>query len=55
MNKVRKIHKKCNAINESEVCKKCYLPRKTQNDKCIVDGREITIFNYTKRSQIIGT
>jgi len=54
MNKVREIHKKSDATKESDVCKKCYLPRETQNDKCIIDDREITIFNYTKRSQIVG-
>ena len=26
---------------------------KTQNDKCKIDDREITIYNYTNRSQIV--
>lgn len=54
MNKVREMHKKSIAIENSEVCRKCYLPRLTKKDKAIVDGREITIHNYTNRSQIVG-
>lgn len=37
------------------VCRKCYLPRKTEeNEKAYVNGREIIIKNYIGRSQKIG-
>ncbi len=55
MTKIRELHKSCDATKLSKVCKKCYLPRKTQDDKCTIDGREFSVHNYTKRSQIIGT
>ena len=55
MTKIRELHKSCGATKLSKVCKKCYLPRKTQDDKCTIDVREFSVHNYTKRSQIIGT
>ena len=54
MQKVRDMHKKSLAVQNSEVCKKCYLPRATKDDKFSIDGREIIVKNYTNRSQIIG-
>ena len=36
-------------------CKVCYYPRTTEDsEKAKVGNREITIENYTNRSQIIG-
>ncbi|MCI5130143.1 MAG: radical SAM/SPASM domain-containing protein [Candidatus Electrothrix sp. EH2] len=39
---------------ESEVCRNCYLPRKTQDEDAFVDGRHFIVKNYTNRSQLIG-
>jgi len=54
LKKVRDMHKEIKGYMNSSVCRKCYLPRKTQNDEASVNGRKITIKNYTKRTQIIG-
>lgn len=56
MNAVREMHKDNKGFMNSEVCKKCYLPRQTRSDETgIVDGREFIVHNYVNRSQIIGT
>jgi hypothetical protein len=36
------------------VCRKCYLPRKTQDDVGEVGGRTFVVRNYTRRIQLIG-
>lgn len=52
--KVRTLHKSGNFLDVS-ICKKCYLPRKTEcNEVAYINGRELLIENYTKRSQKIG-
>jgi radical SAM protein with 4Fe4S-binding SPASM domain len=52
---IRKLHKKNEGFKEMQVCRKCFLPRKTENyERAIVNGREFVIENYSKRSQTIG-
>jgi len=51
---VRKMHKTGN-FKKFEVCRKCYLPRATEeNEHAIVNDREIVIKNYINRKQVIG-
>ncbi len=55
LNKLREVHKKKGGFREIDLCKLCYLPRKTEdNEKSSVDGREFIIKNYVGRSQEIG-
>lgn len=54
LNEIRMLHQKGKFL-EIPVCRKCYLPRATdENEKAYVNGREIIIKNYVGRSQIIG-
>ena len=53
MQAVRDLHKR-GGFMESAVCRKCYLPRQTQEETAQVDDRTITIHNYINRKQIIG-
>ena len=48
------VHKLDKGFMNSEVCKRCYLPRKTRDDKVKIGDREIIVKNYINRSQIIG-
>ncbi len=50
---VREVHKR-GAFMESPVCRKCYLPRETQEEKATVNDREITVHNYVFRKQMVG-
>lgn len=51
---VRNLHKKGN-FKKLEVCKKCYLPRATEeSEHAFVNDREIIIKNYINRKQVIG-
>lgn len=55
LNKIREQHKKRNGFMEIPVCKKCYLPRATEDgEKAVVNGREFIIKNYVNRRQAIG-
>jgi len=54
MTKIRELHKQEKGFLKSEVCRRCYLPRKTQDDIHTVEGRDIVVKNYTKRTQIVG-
>jgi radical SAM protein with 4Fe4S-binding SPASM domain len=54
MQKVRDTHKQPRGFLSSPVCRKCYLPRKTQQDHGCVGRREFLVQNYTKRTQLIG-
>lgn len=39
----------------SEVCRKCYLPRQTEDEISSVNGRPLIVKNYTERSQVVGS
>ena len=55
MNFVRKLHLLKDGFKNIHTCKNCYYPRKTEgSEKAKVGNREITIENYTNRSQVIG-
>lgn len=54
INKVRELHS-LGKFKEVDVCRKCYLPRATQDSEhAFVNGREIIIQNYINRTQVIG-
>lgn len=56
MQAVREMMKQPQGFMQSNVCRQCYLPRKTNDDEVsVVDGREFIIKNYENRSQQIGT
>ena len=54
LNVIRGIHLQNNGFLNSEICRKCYLPRKTEDEEASVNGRTFIVKNYTKRAQIIG-
>lgn len=54
LNKARKIHESHNGVKEMEVCKHCYLPRKTQRETVAIDNHFIKIDNYLNRAQKVG-
>ncbi len=54
MKKVREMHLKPRGFMNSPVCKRCYLPRKTDDDSANVSGRTFVVRNYTRRIQVIG-
>jgi radical SAM protein with 4Fe4S-binding SPASM domain len=54
MEAVRRMHLKPRGFMESAVCRKCYLPRKTEDEDALVDGRTFTVRNYVHRIQLIG-
>ena len=52
--KIRKLHKD-NRFKEMALCRKCYLPRATdEKEHATVNGRDIIIKNYVNRVQTIG-
>lgn len=54
MNRVRELQKQPRGFMESKVCRKCYLPRLTNDDKGTVDGRTFIVKNYVHRLQVVG-
>ena len=54
MNAVREMHKQPRGFMQSEVCKKCYLPRMTKDEESQVGARKFTVRNYVHRIQVIG-
>lgn len=53
---VRAIHRREDGFLEIPVCRKCYLPRSTEDDEvAVVQGREFIVKNYVDRSQVVGT
>ena len=54
LQKIRSLMKEENGFMKSSVCRKCYLPRKTEDEVCSVDGREFVVRNYVNRTQEIG-
>lgn len=52
---VRDLHKQKGGFKKIPVCRKCYLPRATEdNEWAVVNGRNILIKNYIGRSQEVG-
>jgi radical SAM protein with 4Fe4S-binding SPASM domain len=54
MNAVRQLHKRDRGFMESTVCKRCYLPRKTEDEEAEVGDRTFTVKNYVFRIQVVG-
>jgi radical SAM protein with 4Fe4S-binding SPASM domain len=54
LNAVRELHKRDRGFMESEVCRRCYLPRKTTEEPAEIDGRSFIVRNYTFRLQVVG-
>lgn len=54
MQKVRDQHQRARGFMESPVCRKCYLPRKTQDEEAQVGARTFTVRNYVHRIQVVG-
>ncbi|MDR0605417.1 MAG: radical SAM protein [Bacteroidales bacterium] len=55
LTKIRGIHKIDNGFLAIDVCKKCYIPRLTEdNETACVNGRKFIIKNYVNRTQKIG-
>ena len=53
--KVRALHEKPDGFKSLKPCKNCFYPRKMQEDeKAIINGREIRVENYINRSQEVG-
>ena len=54
MRKARESHMKHHGVEDYSICRKCYLPRKTEPEVLHVHGRKVIAENYTNRSQLIG-
>ncbi len=54
MQAVRNIHLQPHGFMKSKVCRKCYLPRKTEDEEAWVGTRSFTVHNYVHRIQVIG-
>jgi len=54
MNAVREMHKQSRGFMQSAVCKKCYLPRMTQDEESQVGVRKFIVRNYVHRIQVVG-
>ncbi len=55
LNKIREIQQKTGGFKEIPVCKKCYLPRATDDHEFgIVNGHGFVVKNYINRDQQIG-
>ncbi len=54
MQAVRDMHLQHRGFMQSAVCRKCYLPRKTEDEAAQVGGRTFIVRNYVHRVQQIG-
>jgi len=54
MQAVRNMHLQPRGFMQSEVCRKCYLPRKTTDEEARVGTRSFVVRNYVHRIQMIG-
>ena len=54
MQKVRDMHKRPRGFMNSAVCRRCYLPRKTDDEEAHIGARTFVVRNYTRRIQLIG-
>lgn len=56
LNRIRRLHGNHDGFMDVPLCRKCYLPRLTEdNETSCVNGREFIIKNYVNRQQEIGT
>lgn len=54
MQVVRDMHLQPRGFMQSAVCRKCYLPRKTEDEEAQVGTRTFVVRNYVHRIQLIG-
>lgn len=54
MQAVRDMHLQPRGFMQSAVCRKCYLPRKTEDEPAQVGARTFIVRNYVHRIQLIG-
>lgn len=54
MQQVRELHQRPRGFMESEVCRRCYLPRLTQDEEAQVGARTFIVRNYVHRLQLVG-
>jgi radical SAM protein with 4Fe4S-binding SPASM domain len=54
MQAVRDMHLQSRGFMQSAVCRKCYLPRKTEDETAEVGERTFIVKNYVHRIQLIG-
>ena len=54
MGHVRDLHKQPRGFMQSLVCRKCYLPRKTDDEIGSVGERTFSVKNYVHRIQVVG-
>ncbi|MBI5637156.1 MAG: SPASM domain-containing protein [Nitrospinae bacterium] len=54
MEAVREMHKQPRGFLQSAVCRKCYLPRLTNDEEAQLGDRTFIVRNYVNRSQVIG-
>ncbi len=54
MQAVRNMHLQPRGFMQSAVCRKCYLPRKTEDEAAQVGERTFVVRNYVHRIQLIG-
>jgi len=54
MQHVREQHKKPQGFMDSLVCRKCYLPRKTEDEESSIGARTFVVRNYVHRTQVVG-
>lgn len=53
MTAIRELHKR-NGFKESSVCRRCYLPRQTDDEIATCGTRKFIVRNYVNRAQTIG-
>jgi len=54
MQQVRELHKRPRGFMESAVCRRCYLPRLTQDEEATVGPCTFVVRNYVHRLQLVG-
>lgn len=54
MQAVRDMHKKSRGFMNSAVCRKCYLPRMTEDEVGAIGPRTFIVKNYVHRIQVVG-
>ncbi len=54
LQKIRETHLREGGFLNKEICRRCYLPRKTEDEEASIDGRVFIVRNYTNRNQLIG-
>jgi hypothetical protein len=54
MTAIREQQKRDRGFLESPICRKCYLPRLTEDEEGEVNGRTFKVKNYVFRIQVVG-